>query len=129
MARHKTAKGKEFNMAAFSQMNSDVVAVGNVRRNAAGDVLDQRGTVIATAKDIQTSYYNNSPTAVKHMGIKEDGVMPTIIQTEQPKSATKSAKKAAVDSSVESIKEFTGENGELLKEVTYQDGSIEVVKS
>lgn len=128
MAKHKTARGKEFNMAAFSQTNGSVTAVGNVRRNGAGDLLDEKNRVIATAKEIQTSYYNSSPSAVKSAGIKEDNTMPTVIQTEAPKTQSKSSKKAAADS-VESVKEYTGETGELLKEVTYLDGSIEVVKA
>lgn len=121
MSRHKTARGKEFNMAAFSQANSTSTAVGNVRRNAAGDVLDDYGNIIATAKSIQTSYYNKSYSKVQTMGIKEDISMPTVQSTAVKKSK-------AAGASIDSVKEYTDENGTELKEVTYLDGSIEIVK-
>ena len=129
MTRHRTAKGKEFNMAAFSQANGGVAAIGNVSRNAAGDVLGADGQVTATAKELQTSYYNRSPNAVKTVSIKEDGTIPPVVSEDvAPKAATPKAPKAPKNE-VESVKEFTDAAGQAMKEVTYVDGSIEVVEA
>ena len=129
MTRHKTAKGKEFNMAAFSQANSGVAAIGNVSRNAAGDVLGANGEITATVKELQTSYYNRSPNAVKTVSIKEDGTIPPIVSEEAaPKTAPSRAQKAPKNE-VESVKEFIDAAGQAMKEVTYVDGSIEVVEA
>lgn len=126
MTRHRTAKGKEFNMAAFSQANGGISAVGNVSRNAAGDVLGANGEITATAKDLQNSYYNRSPNAVKTVSIKEDGTIPPVVSEDvTPKAATKASK--ASKNEVESVKEFIDAAGQSMKEVTYVDGSIEVV--
>ena len=124
MSRHRTARGREFNMAAFSQANNTVTAVGNSNRNANGDVVDNFGNVITSAKDIQTSYYNKSPTQVKTMGIKEDMTIDTIIQDTKP--VAKPNKKNA---DVDKVKEYQDADGSMLKEVTYLDGSIEVFKN
>ena len=128
MTRHRTAKGKEFNMAAFSQANGGVSAIGNVSRNAAGDVLGANGEITATVKELQTSYYNRSPNAVKTVSIKEDGTLPPVVSEDTaPKAATKAQK--VQKNEVESVKEFTDAAGQAMKEVTYVDGSIEVVEA
>jgi len=127
MIRHKTAKGHEFNMAAFSQANATATAVGNVPRNAAGDVLNPDGSIAITAKDLQASYYNRSPNAVKTVSIKEDGTIPAVVSDDMP-VAESSKKKAKADTTVavDSIREFTDDAGKQMQEVTYTDGSMEV---
>jgi hypothetical protein len=132
MIRHKTAKGHEFNMAAFSQMHEHVTAVGNVRRNAAGDILNASGEITATVKELQTSYYNRSPNAVKTVSIKEDGTIPPVL-SENVKSVTKDVaeKQRAVAAkqstlTIDDEREFTDETGAMKLEITYSDGSIEV---
>lgn len=129
MTRHKTAKGKEFNMAAFSQVNGGVSAIGNVLRNAAGDILGANGEITATVKELQTSYYNRSPNAVRTVSIKEDGTIPPVVSEDTAsKSAPIKARKIQKNE-VDSVKEFTDAAGQSMKEVTYIDGSIEVVEA
>lgn len=129
MTRHITAKGKEFNMAAFSQANSGVAAIGNVSRNAAGDVLGANGEITATAKELQTSYYNRSPNAVKTVSIKEDGTIPTVVSEDITAKTAPSKAQKIRKNEVESVKEFIDAAGQSMKEVTYIDGSIEVVEA
>ena len=131
MTRHKTARGREFNMAAFAQANDQVPAVGNVPRNAAGDILGPHGQVKVAAKDLQTSYYNRSPNAVKTVSIKEDGTVTPIIEetveiAEKPK-ATKAKKSTTQE--VENVKEYVDAGGTRMKEITYVDGTMEVVEA
>jgi hypothetical protein len=131
MTRHRTAKGREFNMAAFAQANDQTPAVGNVPRNAAGDVLGPDGRVKVAAKDLQTSYYNRSPNAVKTVSIKEDGTVTPIIEDavaveEKPAKAAK-VKKATQE--VETVKEYVDAAGTRMKEITYVDGTMEVVEA
>jgi hypothetical protein len=130
MIRHKTAKGHEFNMAAFSQLNQHVTAVGNVRRNAAGDLLNENGEVTATVKELQTSYYNRSPNAVKTVSIREDeNIQPVVGEnitpvTKEVAQKQKNAKSSGV--TIQEEREIMGEDGSMKMEITYSDGSIEV---
>jgi len=115
MTRHRTALGREFNMAAFSNANGDKVAIGNVLRNARGDIIDARGRVIKTAKEVAETYYSNNPNAVKQVSLKEDGSIPKALEVDSPKEPV-------VVSNVE-----IDVDGETKIERTYSDGSMEVV--
>jgi len=116
MNRHKTARGREFNMAAFSAQQGDTIAVGNTLRNARGDVVDKYGKVVKSAKEIQEAYYNRNPNAVKKVSIKEDGTLPSVDVVEEviPQDA------------VTEIKEYINEEGVAVVERTFADGSVEV---
>jgi len=115
MTRHRTALGREFNMAAFSNANGEVVAVGNTLRNARGDIIDAKGRIIKTAQEVAESYYNTNPNAVKHVNIKEDNSVP----------------KALAADVREEVKVVSNEeivvDGEVKIERTYSDGSMDVV--
>jgi len=114
MNRHKTARGREFNMAAFSAQQGDTIAVGNTLRNARGDVIDKYGKVIKTAKEIQEAYYNRNPNAVKKVSIKEDGTLPTVDVEVPPEDI------------VAEVKEYVNEQGNEVVERTFADGSVEL---
>lgn len=115
MTRHKTALGREFNMAAFSNANAEVIAIGNVLRNARGDIIDAKGRIIKTAKEVAESYYNTNPNAVKQISIKEDGSIPKALEADVPKGPTVVAS------------EEIEVDGETKIERTYSDGSMEIV--
>jgi hypothetical protein len=115
MTRHKTALGREFNMAAFSNANAEVIAIGNTLRNARGDIIDAKGRIIKTAKEVAESYYNTNPNAVKQISIKEDGSIPKALEADVPKGpVVVSSEEIDVD-------------GEVKIERTYSDGSMEIV--
>lgn len=103
MSRHKTAKGREFNMQAFAEDRGDVTAVGNTARNARGDLLGKGGKVIATSQQITNHAYNNSAP-----------------------STSKTVKLDPLEQEV-SRKEVLGADGVSRWEVTYADGSVEII--
>lgn len=59
MSKHRSAMGKEIDMAALQAKNERVRAVGNMKVNARGDTIDATGKVIqsVTAK-VNSSYTN-----------------------------------------------------------------------
>lgn len=103
MSRHRTSRGREFNMQAFASSRGDTVAVGNTFRNAQGDLLGPGGKVIATAQEITGKVYDNTPGAGK-----------------------KPVKLNPLEQEV-SRKEVIGADGVPRWEVTYADGSVEVI--
>lgn len=117
MTRHKTALGREFNMAAFSNANGEVIAIGNTLRNARGDIIDAKGRIIKTAKEVAESYYNTNPNAVKNVSIKEDNSVPKALEADVRK---------AEEPKVVAVEEIEVD-GEVKIERTYSDGSMDVI--
>jgi hypothetical protein len=103
MSKHKTARGREFNMQAFADSRGDVRAVGNVNRNARGDLIGQDGKIIATNEQINQHVYSQSSTTSKQVKLNP---------MEQEVSR----------------KEVVGADGVARVEITYADGSVEVQK-
>ena len=104
MSKHRTAKGREFNMQAFSTDRGQTMAVGNSGRNARGDLLGQGGTIIATGQQITNQIYNSSSARPKSSKVKLNPLEQEI-----------------------SRKEVKGADGVKRWEITYGDGSIEIV--
>lgn len=103
MTKHRTAKGKEFNMQSFSDTRGQTIAVGNSGRNARGDLLGPGGVVIATSQEITNKVY--------------DG---------KNKVNSAQVKLNPLDQEV-SRKELIGADGIARYEITYADGSVEIV--
>jgi len=103
MSKHKTSRGREFNMQAFVTTQGDKIAVGNSSRNARGDLLGPGGTVIATKQEIASRVHeqNTRPAASK-------------------------VKLNPLDQEV-NRKEVVGADGVKRTEITYADGSVEIV--
>jgi hypothetical protein len=72
-------RGVEVDFAQHLAENGNMVAVGNARMNARGDLLGPGGKVIKTRADIAAEYHNKSKQAVKHVAISklEDEVFQT----------------------------------------------------
>ncbi len=102
MSRHQTAKGREFNMQAFAGARGNTTAVGNTFRNAQGDLLGPGGKVIATAQQITNKVYDTGG------------------------AQTKTVKINPMEQEI-SRKEVVGADGATRWEVTYADGSVEIV--
>jgi hypothetical protein len=71
MSVYRTAMGKPIDMAALAAKNENVRAVGNMRVNARGDLLDDAGNVIKTATQRANETYaktvgNRSSQVVKN---------------------------------------------------------------
>jgi hypothetical protein len=101
MTKHRTARGREFNMQAFSSSRGETVAVGNSNRNARGDLLGPGGKVISTAQEISNVAYSKKPAGTAKVKINP---------LEQEISR----------------KEIIGADGVSRWEVTFADGSVEI---
>lgn len=56
---YKTAQGKTVDMGRLALQNENVRAVGNMKVNARGDVLDDMNRVISKKTDQVQKQYNN----------------------------------------------------------------------
>lgn len=102
MSKHRTAKGREFNMQAFSSNRGETIAVGNSGRNARGDLLGPGGKVLTTSQEIANTVYN--------------------------KQSSTQSKKIKINPMEQEIgrKEVVGADGVARIEITYADGSVEI---
>lgn len=135
-SRHKTHKGREFNMAAFVDRNAETRAIGNVPMNARGDIVDSKGNVKVTAGQIAKGLSHVNDKKSKQVSIKEDSAS-------KPKKSKKVTADQPVveeptnigiveepvvedDKSALSIVSRTPVDDET-DEVEYSDGSMEIV--
>lgn len=65
MAKHKTAQGKMIDMDALRAKNEHVRAVGNMRVNARGDIIDAYGKVINDSTKRVNEHYMRAALAAK----------------------------------------------------------------
>ena len=85
----RSALGREINMAALISRNETVRAVGNMKVNARGDLIDSDNKIIATAnKRVETNYNQTlddnvglkptyaSNSSMHDSGLKADSVEP-----------------------------------------------------
>lgn len=108
MSKHKTAKGKEFNMQAFAAARGTTTAVGNAARNARGDLIGPGGKIVATAQEIANKYH--------------DGKLATATSASQTVNLNLAEKEVK-------RREIVGADGVTRTEVTYADGSVEILKN
>jgi len=59
-AVYKTAQGKMLDMGALRLQNERVRAVGNMKVNARGDKIDDRGGIVATKTSQVNKQYNRT---------------------------------------------------------------------
>jgi hypothetical protein len=59
---HRSANGKQIDMGSLRLRNENVRAVGNMRVNARGDLVDDKNQVIATKNQQVNQAYNNQTT-------------------------------------------------------------------
>ena len=131
MREVRTARGRILNMQALSDANPATRAVGNVRVNAKGDLLDEHGNIKVDKGTITAAYYADNPKASKTVSIKKSTdrdpkkkVQPKV-KKEEPIATmdTATVQQVAVN---ESIK--TRDDGSQYREIEYQDGTMEVVE-
>lgn len=102
MSKHRTNRGREFNMQAFVNNKGEAVAVGNSNRNARGDLLGPGGKIIATSQQITSEVYNRKSA-----------------------QASTTVKLNPMEQEI-NRKEIIGADGVPRWEITYADGSVEV---
>jgi hypothetical protein len=102
MSKHKTSRGREFNMQAFSSSRGETIAIGNSGRNARGDMLGSGGKILTSSQEIANTIYN--------------------------KQASTQNKKQKINPLEQEIgrKEIVGADGVSRWEVTFADGSVEI---
>lgn len=59
---YSSANGKPIDMGALRLKNEKVRAVGNMKVNARGDVIDDKGSVISSKTQQAKQVYNNQVT-------------------------------------------------------------------
>jgi predicted amidohydrolase len=57
---YRTAQGKMIDMGALRLQNERVRAVGNMKVNARGDVIDDRGAVVTSKPNQVNRHYNRT---------------------------------------------------------------------
>jgi hypothetical protein len=60
MSKYRTAMGKTIDMAALAAKNEHVRAVGNMKVNARGDVIDDKGRVVKPVTERATEHYSKT---------------------------------------------------------------------
>lgn len=97
MATHRSAMGKDIDMAALRQKNEKIRAVGNMNVNARGDIIDSNGQVINDNNKRVNEYYMKSvinrgirPTsAAPKREIKETAPSPSMPKVDEKPQMTK----------------------------------------
>jgi hypothetical protein len=59
---HRSANGKQIDMGSLRLKNESVRAVGNMKVNARGDLVDDKNQVITTKNQQVNQNYNNQVT-------------------------------------------------------------------
>ena len=79
MATHRSAMGKQVDMASLAAKNEKVRAVGNMKVNARGDTIDSQGRVTRPVTEKVNSAY------AKTVGNRSAQVKPTAPQVDAPR--------------------------------------------
>lgn len=102
MSKHRTARGREFNMQAFTANQGEKIAVGNSSRNARGDLIGPGGKIIATKQEIAGAVHS------QNVG-----------------TTSKKVKLNPMEQEI-NRKEIVSIDGVRRWEVTFADGSVEI---
>lgn len=99
---HYSALGEAVNMAELVAKHGDTVAIGDVRMNARGDLLDLNNQVVVPRRQIEQEYYAHNPNGVKQKqvslkSIKEDELLSPQQALEQYYEQTRQALAAEQD--------------------------------
>lgn len=80
---HYSALGEAVNMAELVAKHGDTVAIGDVRMNARGDLLDVNNQVVVARKQIEQEYYTNNPKGVKQKQVSLKAIQEDQLYTPQ----------------------------------------------
>lgn len=94
----RSNRGQTIDMDALIAANKGVPAVGNMKVNAAGDVLDNGGKVVKKNEERVREYYKNNPSSSDQVSLK--GEMPKL-KPDAPVVQPKTAKTAKENARVE----------------------------
>ena len=77
MATRRTNRGQTIDLDALFNANKNVPAVGNMKVNANGDVIDSSGNVVKKREDRVREYYRDNPKS-STSGVSLKGDMPSL---------------------------------------------------
>jgi len=88
--RHRSARGEQVDFDLLQSQNKNVIALGNARMNANGDVLGSGGKIIRRVEDIpqenvadpDAAYNQANPKSTKMVSLKDNIDDDFIIQQE-----------------------------------------------
>ena len=119
MTGKKTNRGQTVDMAGLVLQNETAVAVGNMKVNARGDQVDEKGQVVKTKTEQAQAYYQNNPkAAVKTVSIKDAVDISASKTIEQPVPEKAKTTKASKPKAKQP----------KMKEVEMPNGDIELVE-
>ena len=124
MANRRTNKGQALDMQSLALANEKAVAVGNMKVNARGDQLNDKGDIVKTKTEQAQAYYQNNPkAAVKTVSIKDAvDVSATKTMEQAPVAEKPKAQKSSKPTSKPKAKQ------PKMKEVELPNGDIELVE-
>jgi hypothetical protein len=142
MATRRTNRGQTIDFDALFNANKNVPAVGNMKVNANGDIIDSKGKVVKKKEDRVREYYRDNPKS-STAGVSLKGEQPKLKADPVPQKSTVTkqqvdAKRAQMEQEI-STPEPTAPEGENFddavvdqepigyKEVHLPSGDIEMV--
>lgn len=114
---HKTARGRPIDMDSIIKQNENTIAVGNTRTNAKGDILGKNNEVLIPVEKISRKQANYTEPADTVKMSDTDKI------TKKTKKTKPSARK---EKRIVEKRERKDEDGNIIEEIEYDDGSIEV---
>ena len=152
--KHRTYKGRPFDMQALAAAHERERAVSNAPINAKGDIIDGQNNVVVPQKEVIQDYYSTPPKEQVEVSLKQDPIPqpepdPVVDETpapepevEKPKAKPKAIaepkpaepkiikksevyEKHTVEGEVEINRtKKTREDGSAYWEIEYSDGSM-----
>lgn len=115
----KTARGAQFNMAAFAAQNETARAVGNKSLNARGDIVDSRNKIKVPAEKKAAAVYTAPVVEAEQVPFSnpepKNVVQEENIEQEGPAELSRELR--------------TRKDGSEYYEVEYSDGSMEEIEN
>jgi hypothetical protein len=129
MTLRRSNRGVSVDLDALMAQHNTSTAVGNMRVNAAGDVLGPNGEIVQKNEERVRAYYKNNPRSSTSASIKGDVPSPAA-RIEPDVAPTKTARtvKENVRTAVSEPDEFAAPDEPIgYKEVKLPNGDIEMV--
>lgn len=134
MPTRKTNRGQSIDMDALLNANKSLPAVGNMKVNANGDIIDGTGQIIKKKEDRVREYYRDNPkSSTSGVSLKgeQQKLQPDEVNTQQaPKTARTAQASTPVADPIQQPDEFdapTEQEPIGYKEVHLPSGDIEMV--
>lgn len=128
MTLRRSNRGASVDFDALMAQHKTSTAVGNMRVNAAGDVLGSNGEIVQRNEERVRSYYKNNPRSSTSASIKGDAPAAPRIEPDVAPTKTAQTVKENVRTKVAEPEEFDAPNEPIgYKEVKLPNGDIEMV--